>query len=71
MKKFMVISKAGRESVNTITDAVTMAKFRAGAQDMKTPVAIWDIYREVVAAIVTDDANGLALHKLAWPQSAD
>lgn len=66
--KFVVTHGNRRWSRPTLADAVGHAKYIARGLIMEVAVvSVWDAERRVTAAVVTDDANGLKVHKLAWP----
>ena len=53
-----------------IDSAVIWARERAGAAARHITVSIWQ--RTVVIAVVTDDANGLTLHRFkTWPKDLE
>jgi hypothetical protein len=69
---YTVHAKRKRTSFPDIQDAVIFAREQAkNAPNLAAAtVAIWD-ERNVVVAVVTDDANGLTVHRLAtWPRDA-
>lgn len=56
-----------RGAFMAVADAISQAKTYATRQRAGCPVAILD-GRDVTIAVVTDDANGLVVHRLrGWP----